>query len=94
MGSAVSPEFVATVASSIAVGVHPEACQALAHDVEYRLREVIQDALKFASRSRRSYLTTEDVNSALRLRNVQVRAYVRQARPLDAQIALEGSQWV
>ncbi|KAK2079320.1 hypothetical protein QBZ16_003011 [Prototheca wickerhamii] len=69
MGSAVSPEFVATVASSIAVGVHPEACQALAHDVEYRLREVIQDALKFASRSRRSYLTTEDVNSALRLRN-------------------------
>lgn len=75
MASAVSPEFVATVADSIAVRVHPEACQALAHDVEYRLREVIQDALKFASRSRRSYLTTQDINSALRLRNVEVRAW-------------------
>jgi transcription initiation factor TFIID subunit 6 len=39
--------------------------------VEYRLREVIQDACKFMRHSKRAQLSTEDVNSSLRLRNVE-----------------------
>jgi transcription initiation factor TFIID subunit 6 len=44
----------------------------LAPDVEYRLREIIQEALKFVRHSRRTTLTTEDVNNALRVKNVEV----------------------
>ncbi|KAL6770899.1 hypothetical protein ACKKBF_B33155 [Auxenochlorella protothecoides x Auxenochlorella symbiontica] len=71
MAPVVTPEFVATVADSIACRAHPDACRALAPDVEYRMREVVQDALKFARHSRRTYLTTQDVNAALKMRNAE-----------------------
>jgi transcription initiation factor TFIID subunit 6 len=44
---------------------------ALATDVEYRLREIAQEAMKFMRHSRRDVLTTEDVNNALKLRNIE-----------------------
>jgi len=44
---------------------------ALAPDVEYRLREVVQEAIKFMKHSKRSKLATEDVNNALRVLNVE-----------------------
>ena len=39
--------------------------------MEYRLREVVQDAQKFMRRSKRNKLSTEDINSALRLKRVE-----------------------
>ena len=48
-----------------------EVARALASDAEYRLREVIQDAVKFMRHSKRSKLSTEDVNSSLQLRDVE-----------------------
>ncbi|KAI0567168.1 TATA box binding protein associated factor (TAF) [Gracilaria domingensis] len=42
----------------------------LAHDIEYRIREIVQDAMKFMKHSKRNKLTTNDINAALRLRNV------------------------
>eukprot|EP00761_Pharyngomonas_kirbyi_P000328 gb/GECH01000328.1/.p1 GENE.gb/GECH01000328.1/~~gb/GECH01000328.1/.p1 ORF type:complete len:572 (+),score=78.98 gb/GECH01000328.1/:1-1716(+) len=45
--------------------------QAIASDVEYRLREVIQDSSKFMRHSKRKTLTTDDVNNALRMKNVE-----------------------
>lgn len=65
------PAAAATVADSLGLSLTEETLRALAPDVEYRLREVIQDASKFMRHVRRSYLTTEDVNQALRLRNVE-----------------------
>ena len=41
---------------------------ALAPDVEYHLREVVQDAAKFMRRAKRDTLRAEDVNAALRAR--------------------------
>ena len=49
--------------------VSDEAARALAPDLDYRLREIIQDAQKFARHAKRTKLTTEDINNALRIRN-------------------------
>jgi transcription initiation factor TFIID subunit 6 len=49
-----------------------EVASAMAPDVEYRVREIAQEAIKFMKHSKRQKLTTEDVNNALRLRNVEV----------------------
>ncbi|KAI8584684.1 hypothetical protein K450DRAFT_217495 [Umbelopsis ramanniana AG] len=46
-------------------------CTALAHDVDYRLQEIIQEATKFMRHSKRSRLTVDDINAALRVRNVE-----------------------
>jgi transcription initiation factor TFIID subunit 6 len=54
------------------IGMHDEIATALASDVEYRIREITQEAIKFMKRSKRDTLTTDDVNSALRLRNIEV----------------------
>ncbi|RGB27301.1 hypothetical protein C1646_769294 [Rhizophagus diaphanus] len=43
---------------------------ALANDVEYRVHEIIQEANKFMRHSKRTRLTGEDINNALRVRNV------------------------
>jgi transcription initiation factor TFIID subunit 6 len=48
-----------------------EVARALAPDVEYRLREVIQDACKFMRHSKRVQLSTEDVNSSLKMKKVE-----------------------
>lgn len=45
---------------------------ALTSDLEYRLRELTQEASKFARHSKRRKLTVNDVNSALELRNLEV----------------------
>jgi hypothetical protein len=70
--SFIQPETIQAIGQSIDIhNLLPEAARALAPDVEYRLREVIQEALKFTKHCRRQKLTTEDVNNALRMRNVE-----------------------
>lgn len=44
----------------------------MAHDVEFRTREIIQEAGKFMMHSRRAKLTVNDVNMALEAKNVDV----------------------
>ncbi len=43
----------------------------MASDTEYRLREIIQEAMKFMKHAKRERLTPSDINSALRLRHVE-----------------------
>lgn len=45
---------------------------ALAQDIEYRLRDIIQEAMKFMRHAKRTRLTTDDINHALQVRNVEV----------------------
>eukprot|EP00740_Mantoniella_antarctica_P007300 CAMPEP_0181350554 /NCGR_PEP_ID=MMETSP1106-20121128/1324_1 /TAXON_ID=81844 /ORGANISM="Mantoniella antarctica, Strain SL-175" /LENGTH=503 /DNA_ID=CAMNT_0023463027 /DNA_START=148 /DNA_END=1656 /DNA_ORIENTATION=- len=66
------PASVKVIAETVGIeNLSDEVARALAPDVEYRLREVIQDACKFMRHSKRAQLSTEDVNSSLRLRNVE-----------------------
>ncbi|CEG68567.1 hypothetical protein CU097_009038 [Rhizopus azygosporus] len=48
-----------------------EIATALAQDVEYRIHELIQEASKFMRHSKRVKLTVDDVNAALRVKNVE-----------------------
>ncbi|GIL82888.1 hypothetical protein Vretimale_8389 [Volvox reticuliferus] len=70
--SFITPAAVKAIALSVDVTrLTEDAAKALAPDVEYRLREIIQDALKFARHCKRTKLTTQDINNAMRLRNLE-----------------------
>lgn len=65
-------DSVKVIAQTVGIeNLSDEVARALAPDVEYRLREVIQDACKFMRHSKRTELSTEDVNCSLKLRNVE-----------------------
>ncbi|KAJ2322640.1 histone H4-like TAF Taf6, SAGA complex subunit, partial [Coemansia sp. RSA 2681] len=58
---------------------------AMAQDVEYRLHEVIAEAMKFMRHSKRTKLTVTDINSALRVRNVEPIYGFETGRPIKFQ---------
>ncbi|KAJ2486884.1 histone H4-like TAF Taf6, SAGA complex subunit [Coemansia sp. RSA 2050] len=55
---------------------------AMAQDVEYRLHEIIAEAMKFMRHSKRTKLTVADINSALRVRNVEPIYGFETGRPI------------
>eukprot|EP00917_Polyrhabdina_sp_WS-2016_P021921 GHVP01047479.1.p2 GENE.GHVP01047479.1~~GHVP01047479.1.p2 ORF type:complete len:409 (-),score=75.55 GHVP01047479.1:91-1317(-) len=64
-------ESVKEYASTIGIkDLGTEEARTLANDVEYRLRETIQDATKFMEHSGRSKLALEDINNALKMKNI------------------------
>ncbi|XP_031490378.1 transcription initiation factor TFIID subunit 6 [Nymphaea colorata] len=70
--SIVPKETIEVIAQSVGISnLSPDVALALAPDVEYRLREIMQEAMKCMRHSRRTTLTTDDVDSALSLRNVE-----------------------
>ncbi|XP_024023687.1 transcription initiation factor TFIID subunit 6 [Morus notabilis] len=70
--SVVPKEAIEVIAQSIGItNLSPDVALALAPDVEYRVREIMQEAIKCMRHSRRTTLTTDDVDSALKLRNVE-----------------------
>lgn len=71
--SFITPATVQSIANSLDITrISDDAAKALAPDVEYRLREVIQEALKCMRHSRRTVLTAHDVAQALRIQNIEV----------------------
>ncbi|CAL1381942.1 unnamed protein product [Linum trigynum] len=78
--SIVLKETMEVIAQSIGISnLSSDAALALAPDVEYRLREIMQESIKSMRHSRRATLTT-NVDSALTLRNVEVNGQEREAR--------------
>ncbi|KAK9078158.1 hypothetical protein SSX86_002215 [Deinandra increscens subsp. villosa] len=70
--SIVPKETVEVIAQSLGINnLSPDAALALAPDVEYRMREIIQEGIKCMHHSKRTTLTTDDVDSALSMRNVE-----------------------
>ncbi|KAI9177726.1 hypothetical protein LWI28_018516 [Acer negundo] len=70
--SIVSKETIEVIAQSAGINsLSTDAALALAPDVEYRMREVMQEAIKCMRHSKRTTLTAEDVDGALKLRNVE-----------------------
>ncbi|KAK9209804.1 hypothetical protein WN944_002172 [Citrus x changshan-huyou] len=58
----------------VSIGVYnlsSDVALALAPDVEYRVREIMQEAIKCMRHAHRTVLTANDVDSALNLRNVE-----------------------
>ncbi|KAH9620319.1 hypothetical protein KSS87_021716 [Heliosperma pusillum] len=70
--SVVQKETIEVIAQSIGItNLSPDAALAVAPDVEYRVREIMQEAIKCMRHSKRIVLTAEDVDAALKLRNVE-----------------------
>lgn len=64
-------ESIQTIAETAGINLRDDVAAALIQDVEYRLRDVISEASKFMHRSCRQKLIPEDINSALKIRNVE-----------------------
>ncbi|EAL63207.1 TATA-binding protein-associated-factor [Dictyostelium discoideum AX4] len=65
-------DTIKIIAESAGISNLPdEIAQQLASDVEYRIREIAQEAIKFMKHSKRDHLSTDDINNALGLRNIE-----------------------
>jgi transcription initiation factor TFIID subunit 6 len=72
LSSSLTSESVKVVAESIGIaGLTDDAMHFLADDATFRLRLAIQDSLKFMHHGKRKKLTTADLDSALKLHNVE-----------------------
>ncbi|KAM7252303.1 hypothetical protein ACFE04_024186 [Oxalis oulophora] len=68
----VPKETIEFIAQSIGItNLSSDVAVALAPDVEYRVREIMQEAIKCMRHSRRTNLTADDVDTALHLRNIE-----------------------
>ncbi|AAD25616.1 TATA binding protein-associated factor-like protein [Arabidopsis thaliana] len=69
----VTKESIEVIAQSIGLStLSPDVSAALAPDVEYRVREVMQEAIKCMRHARRTTLMAHDVDSALHFRNLEL----------------------
>ncbi|KIS68220.1 TATA-binding protein-associated factor TAF6 [Mycosarcoma maydis] len=65
-------DTIRDVAESLGINSMKESvAAALAADVEYRIREIVQDAAKYMRHSKRDQLKTIDIDAALRARNIE-----------------------
>lgn len=67
-----------------------EVAKSLAMEVEYRIHEVVEEAVKFMRHSRRTVLNTKDVSAALRVLNVEPLYGYETSRPLMYKEAMVG----
>ncbi|KAK1670472.1 hypothetical protein QYE76_058631 [Lolium multiflorum] len=68
----VPKETIEVIAQSVGISNLPaDVSAALAPDAEYRLRELMQEAIKCTRHAKRTVLTADDVDIALSLRNVE-----------------------
>ena len=68
-----STDIVKDVADSIGIQtLSADAAKQLTMDVEYRIQEVVQEALKFMRHSKRTVLSPADISNALRTLNIEV----------------------
>ncbi|GAB4826901.1 hypothetical protein Ancab_033779 [Ancistrocladus abbreviatus] len=68
----ITKETIEVITQGIGINnLSPDVALALARDVEFRVREIMQEAIKCMRHSKRTTLTAEDVDSALNLRNVE-----------------------
>ncbi|KAK7305180.1 hypothetical protein VNO77_43081 [Canavalia gladiata] len=70
--SSVPKETIEVIAQSIGItNLSSDVALALAPDLEYRIREIMQESIKCMRHSKRTFLTADDVDSALALRNLE-----------------------
>ena len=78
-----NPENVTDVAESVGIAsLNKDVSEHLARDVEYRISQVLEEALKFMRHAKRTTLTTQDISQALRLLDVEPLYGYESTRPL------------
>ncbi|XP_022013152.1 transcription initiation factor TFIID subunit 6 isoform X1 [Helianthus annuus] len=75
--SVVEKESIEVIAQSIGVtNLSPDVLPSLAADIEYRVREIMQEAIKCMHHAKRTAMISDDVDSALELRKMEQPIYV------------------
>ncbi|ORX55696.1 DUF1546-domain-containing protein [Hesseltinella vesiculosa] len=70
--SAISKDTIKSIGESQGItNLKDDVAVALGQDVDYRIQELIQEATKFMRHSKRSKMTVDDINAALRVKNVE-----------------------
>lgn len=68
----IAPDAIKTIAESCGIAdLKDDVAAALAPDVEFRLRDIVQEAIKFMKMGKRDKLSTADINHALQLRHCE-----------------------
>lgn len=78
-----NPDNITDVAESVGIGsLNGDVVTQLAQDVEYRISQVLEEALKFMRHGKRTTLSTQDISQALRLLDVEPLYGYESTRPL------------
>jgi transcription initiation factor TFIID subunit 6 len=78
-----NPENVKDVAESIGISqLNEEALRCLSQDVEYRIGQVIVEALRFMRAASRTILTVQDIAQALKVLDIEPLYGYESTRPL------------
>lgn len=78
-----NPENVKDVAESVGISqLGEDALRALSQDVEYRIGQVLVEALRFMRASHRTTLTVQDISQALKVLDVEPLYGYESTRPL------------
>ncbi|RFU30709.1 hypothetical protein B7463_g5598, partial [Scytalidium lignicola] len=78
-----NPDNVRDVAESVGISsLNEEAVRALSQDVEYRIGQVIVEAMRFMHQAKRTVLGTQDITQALRVLDVEPLYGYESTRPL------------
>ena len=78
-----NPENIRDVAESVGIPtLQKDISDNLARDVEYRISQVLEEALKFMRHGKRTTLTTQDITQALRVLDVEPLYGYESTRPL------------
>ena len=78
-----NPDNIKDVAESLGItSLNDDVLQGLSSDIEYRLAQVLEEALKFMRHSKRSTLSTQDVAQALRVLDIEPLYGYEATRPL------------
>ncbi|XP_063699794.1 transcription initiation factor TFIID subunit 6 [Culicoides brevitarsis] len=71
-GTQLSMESIKVIAESIGIAALPDdAAKELADDVSFKLKQIVQDAAKFMHHSKRTKLALSDIDSSLKIRNIE-----------------------
>ncbi|SGZ58549.1 CIC11C00000003538 [Sungouiella intermedia] len=84
-------DTVKDAAELLGITLPEDAAKNLAMDVEYRIHEILETAIKFMRHSKRRLLTTSDFNNALKVLNIEPLFGYDQSQPLVFKEALFGA---
>jgi len=71
--AAVYVDSVKAMGESVGIAnLNDEGAKVLAEDVTYRIRNILQDAMKFMEKAKRKKLSTQDFDNALKVKNIEV----------------------
>ena len=81
--SAWNPDNIRDVAESVGItSINDDVTESVARDVEYRIAQVLEEALKSMRHSKRTVLTTQDIALALQMLDVEPLYGYESTRPL------------